>query len=61
MLAWNKKVIIAVAWAEEISYVGKSITVSLSTEEVKSAPDFNPKEPMNDVYEKNYMIITGSL
>ncbi|MFH1320933.1 MAG: PRC-barrel domain-containing protein [Bacteroidota bacterium] len=50
---WSKKVIIAVTWTEEISYLDKTITVSLSTEEVKNAPDFNPKEPVNEVYEKN--------
>lgn len=48
----SKKVIIAISWFHEISYIHNTITVNLSTEEVASSPVFDASKPVNAVYIK---------
>jgi sporulation protein YlmC with PRC-barrel domain len=60
-LPWSKQVIISIRWMEEISYVDKQITVNLHVEDIKSAPEFIPSEPINEVFEKHLYDYYGQL
>lgn len=50
-MPWSKKVLVAVDWMENISYVNHEIAVTISTDAIESAPEFDG-ETLNDEYEK---------
>lgn len=52
-LPWSKKVLLAISWLEEISYLDQEVSINLHTETIKNAPEFNPDHPIEDAYEKN--------
>ncbi len=47
----GKKVIIAPAWIQEISWADSMVSVSLSKAAVKGSPEFDPSMPINLEYE----------
>lgn len=51
-LPWSKKVLIAIHLLDEISYEHNEIKINLRIESIKSAPEFDPSEPINEIYEK---------
>lgn len=51
-LPWSKKVLIAIDWMKKISYVSKEVTINLSTDSIKNAPEFNSEKPIDESYEK---------
>jgi uncharacterized protein YrrD len=51
-LPWSKKVMLAVNWLEEISYVSQEVKIDLNTDTIKSAPDFDTNQPIEMAYEK---------
>lgn len=51
-LPWSKKVLIGTNWMDEISYVNNEIKINLHIDSIKSAPEFDPSEPINEEYEK---------
>ncbi|MFT4534526.1 MAG: hypothetical protein ACJA1A_001665 [Saprospiraceae bacterium] len=51
-LPWSKKVLIATHAMDVISYVDQEITINLHIETIRSAPAFDPSEPINEEYEK---------
>lgn len=51
-LPWSKNVLIGVNWMDEISYTSKQIKINLDVETIKSAPEFDHSEPIDEKYEK---------
>ena len=49
-MPWSKKVLVAVDWMENISYVNHEIAVKVSKEAIESAPEFE-RGDLNDEYE----------
>jgi sporulation protein YlmC with PRC-barrel domain len=56
---WNKKVIIASTWIEEVSYKDKQIKILLSTKHAEHAPEYNHLDAANEVIEKRYYNYLG--
>lgn len=59
---WNpfsKKVILSIHHVDEISYLDQEMSVNLSSETIKSAPEFDPSVPINEVYEKKLFDFYG--
>ncbi len=50
-MPWSKKVLVAVDWMKNISYVNHEITVVISTKAIESAPEYE-RGDLNDEYEK---------
>ncbi len=51
-MPWSKKVLISTEMMDEISYVDQQVNIDLSKEDIKESPEFDPDEPVNEVYEK---------
>jgi sporulation protein YlmC with PRC-barrel domain len=51
-LSSNKKVLISVEWLEEISYIDQEITISMTPEKLKRAPEYNPEVDLSPEEEK---------
>lgn len=51
-LPWSKKVMLAINWLEEISYVKGEVKINLNTDTIKSAPDFDTNQPIEMAYER---------
>ena len=49
---WSKKVILAIDWLDEISYVDKQVMISLNTETIKNAPEYDADRPIEVDFEK---------
>ncbi len=49
---WSKQVILSVNWLEKIRYMGREVSVDLTTSQVKDAPEFDPSHPIDMDYEK---------
>jgi sporulation protein YlmC with PRC-barrel domain len=56
---WNKKVIIASTWIEEVSYKDKQIKILLSSKDAENAPEYSPLDPINEVIVKRYYNYLG--
>jgi sporulation protein YlmC with PRC-barrel domain len=52
-LPWSKKVMLAINWLDEISYVDREVKINLNTETIKDAPDFNTNQPIEMAYEES--------
>jgi sporulation protein YlmC with PRC-barrel domain len=50
-LPWSKKVMLAIDWMEEISYVDREVRVNLDTDTIKDAPDYKSDKPIEMSYE----------
>jgi len=51
-MQWSKKVILAVDWLESISYVKQEISVGLSANIIREAPEFPDRHPLEPNFEK---------
>jgi hypothetical protein len=51
-LPWSKKVLIGAHMLDEISYEQNEIKINLRINAIKSAPEFDSSEPINEEYEK---------
>lgn len=51
-LPWSKKVLLAIDWLEDISYVDRQVTIGLPSDTIKDAPEFDSSRPMDIDYEK---------
>jgi sporulation protein YlmC with PRC-barrel domain len=51
-LPWSKKVLLAITWMEEISYLNSEVSISLHTDTIKNAPEYNAEHPVGIDYEK---------
>jgi sporulation protein YlmC with PRC-barrel domain len=51
-MPWSRKVLIGNTWIDEISYVNQQVKINLHIDSIKSAPRFDPLEPVNVEYEK---------
>lgn len=49
-LPWSKKVLIAINWMENISYVNKEVKINLKTGIIENMPDYSP----NNFFDKKY-------
>ncbi len=49
---WSKKVILSVNWLEKIRFMGREVSVNLTTDQIKEAPEFDPSHPIDMDYEK---------
>lgn len=47
----GRKVLVAPAWAEQVSWVERKVHVDLGHETIKNGPEFNPSMPVNREYE----------
>lgn len=47
----GKQVIIAPEWVEGIDVAGRTISLSLSREQVRDSPPYDPSQPVNREYE----------
>lgn len=52
-LPWSKKVMIAIEWLDEISYITRGARIKLKTETIKNAPEFDPNTLVDQKYEKS--------
>lgn len=50
---WSKKVLISIEWMEDISFANREIKINLTTERIKSAPEFDYSKPVNIKYEES--------
>ena len=51
-LPWSKKVLIDIAHIKDISHYKKEVFIGLSTDVIKSAPEYDHTAPVNEVYER---------
>jgi hypothetical protein len=51
-LPWSKKVLLAIDWLEDISYVDREVTIGLATDTMEEAPEFDLDRLHNQDYEK---------
>jgi sporulation protein YlmC with PRC-barrel domain len=51
-LPWSKKVLIAIQWMEEISYVNKEVKINLHTNTIEKAPEYDSIKTVSESYEK---------
>jgi hypothetical protein len=51
-LPWSKKVLLAIDWLEDISYVDRGIGIGLPTDSIKDAPEFDIDRLQDKEYEK---------
>jgi hypothetical protein len=58
-LPWSKKVLIAIQWMEEISYVNKEVKINLNTDTIKNAPEYDESKLIDELYEKSYFNYYG--
>jgi uncharacterized protein YrrD len=47
----GRKVLVAPAWAEQVSWVERKVHVDLNRETIKNSPEFDPSMPVNREYE----------
>jgi hypothetical protein len=47
----GRKVLVAPAWAEQVSWVERKVHVELGRETIKNSPEFDPSMPVNREYE----------
>ena len=47
----SRDVLIAPSWIESVSWAENSVTVPLTTKEVKESPEYDPAQPVNRQYE----------
>jgi hypothetical protein len=47
----GRKVLVAPAWAEEVSWADRKVHLDLSRETIKNSPEFDPSAPVNREYE----------
>ena len=52
-LPWSKKVLIAIAWMDKVSYVKKEVEINLNTKAIESAPEYSPEDLIDLNYEKD--------
>mgnify|MGYP002398342303 CR=1 FL=1 len=50
-MPWSKKVLIAVEWLSEISYLDQEAQINLLSKTIKEAPEFNYDSPIQTEYE----------
>lgn len=48
----DKKVLITTEWISEIDWLNSRISITGSVEELNKCPEFDPYDPVNEVYEK---------
>lgn len=51
-LPWSKKVLIAIDWLDEVSYVNQEVEMKLHTNTIENAPEYNPDDFISQYYEK---------
>ena len=49
---WSKKVLLAVDWLDEISYVDGEVPINLTTDVIRKAPEYNASRPIEMDFEK---------
>jgi len=47
----GRKVLVASEWIETVSWVQNTVTVDLTTQEIKEGPEYDPSQPVNREYE----------
>jgi hypothetical protein len=47
----GRKVLVAPAWAEQISWIHRKVYLDLGRESIKNSPEFDPSIPVNREYE----------
>lgn len=50
-LPWSKKVLIAINFISEISYVAREVKIKLNTGTIKNAPEYDPADFMDEHFE----------
>lgn len=59
---WSKKVMVPVFSLHNINYVNREVTIDMSTETIKNAPDYNPSDPLTREQEEGiYDFFSNSL
>jgi sporulation protein YlmC with PRC-barrel domain len=49
----SRKVLLSTKWITEVKWDNSIVIVNISTEAVKNSPEFDPSQPVNEVYERN--------
>jgi sporulation protein YlmC with PRC-barrel domain len=49
----SRKVLLSTKWITEVKWDNSLVIVNISTEAVKNSPEFDPSQPVNEVYERN--------
>ena len=47
----GKKVLVAPAWVDRVSWEGSMVAVDLTREQVENSPEYDPSQPVNREYE----------
>ncbi len=47
----RKPVLLSTSWIKEVNWDNQIVVVNITTDEVRNSPDFDPSEPVNEVYE----------
>jgi hypothetical protein len=47
----GRKVLVAPAWAEQVSWIERKVYIDLKRETIKNSPEFDPSMPVNREYE----------
>ena len=50
-LPGGKKVLLSMNWVEDVSWTERCLSVSLTVEQVRNSPEFDPEKPVNIEYE----------
>lgn len=50
-LPFSRKVLIAVDWIDQVSWVDREVRVDLGSEQIAGAPEFDPRVPVNEELE----------
>jgi hypothetical protein len=53
-LPFSRRVLLAVEWIDEVDWVDQKVHVDLPAERIEEAPEFDPREPLNEARETVY-------